>query len=258
MTFDWFTLLAQLFNFALLLVLLRIFLYRPLLAAISERETLATSALDDARKMQAEAEVERQALAALRAEEEAERDARRAALAEELERLRQERLDSVAREVERLRATTLEALEHEVDRTLDRLRTSLANIVLDEVRLIMEWLADEELERQAVRRFLDRLRELPEDSRRELAGAAGSEGVRLTTAHPLDEPARAEVRNVVAQVLGVHDVRFEEDERLVLGAVMDAGGKRLDGSAAARLETLGDRFAHALADLRPAERQAAS
>jgi len=73
MTIDWFTLLAQLFNFALLLVLLRVFLYRPVLATMRRREELAMSALQGARELQAEAEAQRRELEAAREREERER-----------------------------------------------------------------------------------------------------------------------------------------------------------------------------------------
>ena len=42
MTFDWFTFIAQLINFALLLVLLRVFLYRPVLDVMEQREKQLT------------------------------------------------------------------------------------------------------------------------------------------------------------------------------------------------------------------------
>jgi len=251
MTIDWLTLVAQLFNFALLLVLLRIFLYRPVLKIMDEREALATSVLDEARTLRAEADAERAALAAERDAAVGERAARRETLGVELEQLRRERVDAVTREAAALRAATAEALEQEVDRTTDRLRTGLSSLVLEEVRQTLKWLAGAELEQQAVSRFLSRLGELPEAQRTELTAAAAAEGVvRLTTAQPLADGMRDVVRRVVADVLGVTDVDFRTDEALVVGALLETGGLRLDGSAAARLETLGERFADALADLR--------
>ncbi len=250
MTVDWLTLVAQLFNFALLLVLLRIFLYRPVLAIMDEREALATSVLDEARTLQAEAEAERVALAAERDAAASERAARREALGVELEQLRRERVDAVTREAAALRTATAEALEQEVDRTTDRLRTGLSSIVLEEVRQTLTWLAGAELEQQAVSRFLSRLGELPEAQRTELKAAAAEGAVRLTTAQPLADGMRDVVRRVVADVLGATDVDFRTDEALMVGALLETGGLRLDGSAAARLETLSERFADALADLR--------
>ncbi len=254
MTFDWFTLLAQIFNFALLLVLLRVFLYRPLLATMAEREALATSALTEARRLQAEAQQEREALAAQRAREDAGRAARRAELSEELERLRRERTLAVSRETEALREAAIEALDREVGATLGRLRTDVAGIVLDEVRETLAWLSGHDLEARAVERFLRRLHELPETERRELAEAAGSD-VRFQTAHTLDGGTRDEVVRAVSEVLGASEVSFETDERLVLGAVLIAGGVRVDGSASARLEALRERFARVLADLRTTDRE---
>lgn len=257
MTIDWFTLLAQLFNFALLLVLLRVFLYRPVLATMRRREELAMSALQGARELQAEAEAQRRELEAAREREERERQARLAALDAEVEALRRDRLEAVEREAEALRRARSEAVERGVERAVERLRSELAAVVLDEVRQTLAWLADAELERQAVALFLARLEALPAEERGELAAAAADGEVRFVTAHALDEGARSAVRDALARALGVDGVSFATEPDLLAGAVLEVGGLRLDGSAAARVRALDERFTRVLADLRGGDEGAA-
>src|SRR5471032_2465585 len=55
MLIDWFTVAAQALNFLLLVWLLKRFLYRPVLAAIDEREKRIAAQLQDAEKKKAEA-----------------------------------------------------------------------------------------------------------------------------------------------------------------------------------------------------------
>lgn len=257
MTLDPFTLLAQLVNFALLLVLLRAFLYRPVLATMRRREELATTALAEAKRLHAEAERQRAVLAAERAAEERERTARLATLDDEVENLRQERLAAVEREAAAARSARAETLEHEVERALARLRRELGRLVLDEVGETVAWLSGADADRLAVARFLDRLRQLPDDEREELREAAREHGARLVTAHDLDGDAREEARRAVAAALGVERVELASDPRLLMGAVLEAGGRRLDGSAAARMRALDERFAQALASLRASGKDAA-
>ena len=200
MAFDAFTLLAQLFNFALLVVLLRVFLYRPVLATMRRREELAAAALNEAERLREEAEAERRALAEERAAEERERAARLAALEEELERLRNERLGAVEREAEEARAARAEALTQEVERAVARLRPELARIVLDEVSQTVAWLTGEVAERLAVQRFLQRLRELPPERLADLRQAAARRDVHtfIDLLIPADVviPAQVEVSDV--------------------------------------------------------------
>src|SRR5580700_2283763 len=55
MLIDWFTVAAQVVNFLILVWLLKRFLYKPVLAAIDEREKRIATQLQDAEKKKAEA-----------------------------------------------------------------------------------------------------------------------------------------------------------------------------------------------------------
>ena len=247
MTFDPLTFLAQLLNFAALLVLLRAFLYRPVLAVMRRREEITAAALEEARRRKAEAEEERRALAAEREAEARERAARLATLEEEVERLRRERLEAVDREAREARAARSEALAREVERAVARLAPELARLVVDEVSETIDWLSGADADGLAVARFLERLRGLPPGRREELRSAAGAGPVRLVTARALEGPAADEARRAVADALGVDCVELATDPGLLAGAALEAGGLRLDGSAAARLAALPERFARARA-----------
>src|SRR5476649_1716532 len=58
MLIDWFTVAAQVVNFLVLVWLLKRFLYKPVLAAIDEREKRIATQLQDAEKKKAEAQKE--------------------------------------------------------------------------------------------------------------------------------------------------------------------------------------------------------
>ena len=59
MKIEWFTVIAQVINFLILVWLLKRFLYKPILNAIDEREKKITSQLTDAGNKKAEAKIER-------------------------------------------------------------------------------------------------------------------------------------------------------------------------------------------------------
>ncbi len=247
MAFDWFTLLAQLANFAVLVALLRVFLYRPVLDAMAQREELAAAPLREARRLAAEAEAEREALREARATFERERLELMADVAREAEERRSRSLASVESEAAELRAEAQRAVAREIGRVTDRLRTRLSDLVVDEVGRTLQAVAGTSLDAAAWASFEEKLRALPAGRRDELAAAA-RDGVKVVSPRPLPPEVSAAASGAVRELLGASDVTFATDPELVVGVALEAGGMRVDGSAAARLERLRDAFAAALAD----------
>lgn len=268
MSVDWFTLVAQLLNFVLLLVLLRVFLYKPVLAAMDERAALTTAALTEARERSEAAAAELSALTAQRVALESEHAEALGAMARAIEAERQRRLAEVEQETAAARRARATALESELDGVTDRLRGGLADLVVDEVRASLTLLAGEEagadLGDRAVATFAARLRSLSAERLEQLRTAAAISAASRTTpspvaggptgaaatlrvAQPLGDGAASELRAVIRELLGIDEVRVEVDPSVVLGAVLDVGGLRVDGSAAARLEALEAAFKEALA-----------
>src|SRR5690606_36704063 len=104
MSLDWTSVLIQLANFALLVVLLRIFLYRPVLRVMDERAEATAAPLREARRLAEEAAQEREALREERASLDRELTERLAAADRELASLRRTRLEEIERETKAARA----------------------------------------------------------------------------------------------------------------------------------------------------------
>lgn len=242
MTFDLTTLLFQLANFALLIVLLRVFLYRPVLKVMDEREELTAAPLREARRLVEEAEQERESLRQQRAHLEHERVEVLTVAARGAEELREQRLEELDRESSRLREVAAESVEREVERISDRLLTSLGHIVVDEVRQTLAVVAGSELEALTWARFTEQLQALSTEQRVDLTSAAAG-GVTVVTPRELSSQTTETARRTLAELLGATNVTFETDPELLLGVALVAGGMRLDGTAAARLESLDSTFA---------------
>ena len=245
MTVDWFTLAAQLVNFALLLVLLRVFLYRPVLNVMAEREKLTAAPLQEAERLAAEAAEEREALQQERAAFERERALRQQAAMREAEEKREQLLDAVEREAAGLRVAAADAVERDVGRVTDELLARLSSLVVDEVRGTLAAVAGAELDQPAWARFEERLRALPAEQRDKLAAAARGE-VKVVTPRPLAAATTDRAQAALTELLGAEKVRFTTDPDLLVGVALEAGGLRLDGSAAGRLEALERSFATTL------------
>src|SRR5690606_23737140 len=113
MLFDPFTVGAQLVNFLILVWLLRRVLYGPITRAMDERDARIRRDVDDARRLQAEAQAARAALDQQAAAFEAEREARLAEARAELEAWRRSQMEAARAEMDASRARWEQALEQE-------------------------------------------------------------------------------------------------------------------------------------------------
>jgi len=249
MTIDWFTLAAQLVNFALLLVLLRVFLYRPILNVMAEREKRTAAPLNEARRLVDEAVAERDALRLEREAFERERAERLEAAMREAEERRAQQLAAIEREAAELRMAAAQALERDVAGVADELLTRLARLVVDEVGATVASVAGAELDHAAWAKFEERLRALSREQRSHLVEAARG-GVRIVTPRPFSSATADAARSAVCELLDAHSVSLAVDPDLLLGVALEAGGLRVDGSALARLEALERSFASALDTVR--------
>ena len=250
MGFDWFTLVAQLVNFVLLLVLLRVFLYRPVLGVMQQREERLAATWAEAERALAEARAEAERLAADRAALEAERRARVDRIEGEMQRLRDQRLAEVEAELEADRARRLASLERARQRAVERLRHRSAELLLAELRASLTDLADAELEERVTAVFARRLAALEPERLEQLRAAAKAHAPVVTTAFPASAEQRERLAALLRDTLGgERPPRFESDERLLFGVELTVGALRVAASGRQRVAALEVAFDEALSEL---------
>lgn len=113
MLFDWFTVCAQLFNFLLLVWLLKRFLYRPILDAIATREQRIAAQLQDAEQQKTAGRLEREEYQRKNEVLDEQREALVSAATDEAKRERLRLLEVVRTEATALRDEFAEKLKHE-------------------------------------------------------------------------------------------------------------------------------------------------
>lgn len=112
MQIDYFTIAAQIVNFLILILLLRHFLYRPVIQAMDEREKKIVSRLKDAEQKEKDAKQEEEAYHKAQAE---------------LSDKRQEMLSKAAQEAKAWRSDLMEKAKKEVDESKARWYEDLLN-----------------------------------------------------------------------------------------------------------------------------------
>lgn len=241
MLIDWFTVGAQLVNFIVLVLLMRRFLYRPILESMAAREQQIASALETAARKEAESEVR---LAALREREDAlegqrtilfkqasvEADVKRkeliAAAREEVATLQARWHEAVAREREQLRHDLTRRVQAEVLAIARKVCTDLASASLEEA---MAW------------QFVRQLERLPGEERAALTAAlVKGDGLAIVrSAFPMPDALRIQVERAVRDQLRVSvPVRFEASPEVLCGVELVVGGHKVCWSIEAHLAAL--------------------
>lgn len=163
MNINWFTFFAQIVNFVILVILLRRFLYGPVLRVMSEREAQIASRFKEAEELAEQAKAEAEAFQAERDELDAQRadllkEARR-----EAEACRSALIDDARSEVDALQESWLAAVQQEKLRFLQDLRTRMGETVYHVAQDALADLANAELEDAISENFLSRLRKQASD-----------------------------------------------------------------------------------------------
>lgn len=242
MLIDWFTVVAQVINFLILVWLLKRFLYRPILDAIDAREKRIAEKLADADAKKAVAEQEHDEFLHKNAEFDKQRAAHMSQVMDEAKAERQRLLDTARQESDDLRTKRQEALRNE-QRSLHDAVTQRAGVeVFAIARKVLTDLAGTTLEERITDIFLRRLGELDDADAADLKStfSASSQPLLVRTAFGLSTEQCALIVSTIKQILGEDkQVKFETVPNLVSGIEMSANGQKIAWSIADYLASLG-------------------
>lgn len=162
MLIDWFTVVAQVINFLILMGLLKYFLYNRILGAMDEREQhLASLRLQaETKELEAtgEAESHRQAIQKL----EEERNQILTLARQAADQHQRELIQEARQEVDDTRRNWYESIEHEQSAFLEDLRRRTVTQVYEIARRALKDLANEDFEQHLVDVFLSRFHKIEE------------------------------------------------------------------------------------------------
>lgn len=244
----WIVWAAQIVNFLILVALLRKFLYRPVLEAITSRQQEISSRVEQADATRQEAE---QLARACREREQELAEARDRMLAEarqDVETWKQEAIAGARAEVDVTQSRWWDALHRERERLLKELCERAGRQVHQVARDVLAELGDANLERRVVRVFLDRLSSWDETAQDRMRnGQSQDSNIIVTSALPLPDELQAEIANRLNAQFGQETpIQFEVDPDLICGVELQWGAQRISWNVAHTMETFEQNFAAAL------------
>jgi F-type H+-transporting ATPase subunit b len=241
MQINWFTVIAQVINFLILVWLLKRFLYKPILSAIDEREKKITAQLQDADARVAEAKKEQDEFSKKNNEFDQQRAELMSKAIAETNAERQKLLEGARNEVDALRVKQQQAIAGMKD-NLDRefaQRTQQEVFVI--ARKALTELATVGLEEQQVNVFVRRLNELKEDGKKQFIDAFSKDSDPILVQSAFDVAARQqiEIEAAVNGILGAkRDFQFKTASGVVSGIELAANGYKLAWSLSEYISSL--------------------
>jgi F-type H+-transporting ATPase subunit b len=240
MVIDWFTLVAQLVNFLVLIALLKRFLFDPVRRSLAEREAFAAALERDATERATRAEEERQRLVAeqraLAAEHEAwlaTRNAENSQLCAELKR-------ATERELDEMRTGEMAARERDREQALRGFSEQLRSAFLSTTAAALAALANRSLTDAQIAHFGESLHAIDPATRREWSRRqVGAPPLTVRSAQPLTPSQKEELQAVLRSALNRDDAaQFTIAPELIDGLEMTLGDTTIGWSVDAYLENL--------------------
>jgi len=239
MIFDWFTIVAQVLNFLILVWLLKRFLYKPVLHAIDERERGIAAKLADAAGLEQKAQADSFELHHKNEEFDQERAGLLLTAVQVAQKERERLMEDAHRAASEASLSQAKAHREETQTLLQAVGAQAQQELVAMTRKILTDLADTDLEASMVQVFLRRLRALSGPEKLALGvSAPGSKPLVVRTGLEISATLQDLVRATLHDVLGATSVRFETSPPLVCGIEMTAQGHKVAWSVAGYLTTL--------------------
>jgi F-type H+-transporting ATPase subunit b len=249
MEFDLFTFLAQIVNFLILIVLLRVLLYKRIVRAMDEREKKIATDLQEAENKRSEAERESEAFLEKQRELDEQKGRIMAEAGEEAEERLRKMTEKARGDVEESKRRWHEALERERIGFLSELRRRAGQHTYDTVRRALKDLANDDLEKRMIGSFIERIRNLSSEEGRDFERFLedSPEGVTLTSSFDMPDKAKRAILDTLKQRFsGELSVTFKTSPDLICGIEMKAASQKIGWSISEYLTGLEEELSAAV------------
>ena len=235
MLIDWFTVVAQIVNFLILVALLKRFLWRPLVRVIDERERRVASQLEEAEKKNKAADQKLEEVKARDREQETNREALLLQAQKAADQRKVELVNQARAAVEKTEAQWRDAVKQEKQAFVTQMKRQSAKEILQVTRQAVADLASTELDQAAFEAFLGKLNLFDGARLRDFA----SDGLAVRSAAELSEDNKKRIQAAVGKKLGQNQaLRFEVDPSLEWGLELCGNGQKLGWSSRDYLDRL--------------------
>jgi F-type H+-transporting ATPase subunit b len=241
MHIDWFTVIAEVINFLVLVWLLKRFLYRPVLKAIEERENKIAAQLQDAEIKKAEAKKEQDEFKQKNAEFDKQKQELMQKAVADSDQQRAKLLEEARNQANTLRANLEKALKEDQENKNQDIAQKTKEQVLIIARRALSEIASSSLEEQSVNTFIKRLVESKTEEKKQFIEAFKSDSnpLLVQSAFDLPDKQQTEITNAIDETLGAKtQLQFKTKPALISGIELTTNGYKLAWSVSDYLASL--------------------
>ncbi len=220
MLINWFTVIAQIINFLILVFLLQRFLYKPIMQTIKKRQKMIDARWEDAEIAQEEAQREADTYPQQQQKLEQQEQAMTAQMLQKVEQEHQQLLIKARREVEGMQKKWREALLQEQTDFIRSLRQQIAEQTNIVVRKALQDLANVDLEQQIIANFTQRLQEIDENQRQIITQSLqdSHQPIIIKSSFEISPESRQQITKALQiQVISNHPLEFQTSPDLICG-----------------------------------------
>lgn len=249
MTIDWFTLVAEIVNFLILVWLLQRFLYRPIVNAMAAREQNIANRLQDAEEKNQQAEAEAERYHTLRQELEAERDTMLETAREEAEARRKDLIQKARAEVDEIHQNWHLAVQQQRTAFLNEVQSRIGESTVLMTQRVLNDIADDDLETRVVNTFLRQIRQADADTHEQIAAAFRAQTVEVDSAFALSDAERQTIETVLRDLTNDEvQLKYRVNPKMIYGVRLSTGDYEIAWNIGEYTSTLRDRFAEMIDD----------
>jgi F-type H+-transporting ATPase subunit b len=241
MIIDLFTVIAQIINFLILVILLKKFLFNKIVGIIDEREEQIKEQIDSTEQQQKEAEEEIKKQRKIREKMEENWDDDLAQMKKELQAKREKMMEEARKAVNEEEKNWRNSIAKQRDAFLMELKRSSCQQVCQISRKVLVDLANEKLENQLIDSFLQQLEDAKDNNGKkfQLSDLDLNKVVEINTAFQLQEKEKEKITDKLKNLLRDEiDISFKESKDLICGIELRAKGKKISWSIESYLNSL--------------------
>jgi len=246
---NWFTVIAQIVNFLILVFLLKYFLYDRIVKAMDEREQRIQLRLKEAEEKNQEAEQEAKGYLEKNRDFDAKREEMLAQAKKEVDARRKELTREARQAVTKQRSVWLETIQRDKKSFIQDLRKMAGNQVYTIARKAFRDLADEDVEERTINAFLVHLNAMSKKTREALATSIKESKNEVIVGSAFEIPAKmrekitGSLRRKIADGI---EIRYETASDMIMGIELKIRGHKIAWSLQDYLDTLEERALQAL------------
>jgi len=239
MEINWFTVIAQLINFLILVWLLKRFLYKPILNAVHEREKKIADQLKDAEDKKAAAQQEKEEFKKKNEEFDQQKKGVMDAVVAEAASQKNQLIDGAKTEAQELIAKMTKAVKEAQENDNKLLAQNTQKQVFDITRKALESIASVNIEEHSARTFIEHLTALQEEEKQQFIDAFKANPIVVKSAFELSTTQRDELTAAISNVIDTKvTLEFITAPEIISGIELSTKGFKLAWSFSEYLNAL--------------------